>query len=462
MNIVPKTGGNLFQGSAFYSGSGQALESNNYTDALKAQGLPAATPINKIYDLNGAAGGPLKKDTIWFFATGRTQGSTRTTAGVYANQNAGNPNAWLYVPDTTQPEYSDRTWENATGRITWQLTPRNKIGGFWDEQAVCRQCTGATSGITDPTRVSPEAIGVGATKPLRVQQATWSSPVTSRLLMEAGFGTTYYGWGNFERDPNPTIDLTRVVEQCAGGCAANGGIPNLTYRSQDFGTNYTGDYTWRFSVSHVTGSHSLKVGYIGTVMTDYRTWSTNNTNLTYRVNNGVPNQLTESVSPFINNGNAGFNALFAQEQWTFGRVTLQGALRFDRATSWFPTQQEGPSRFLPTPIILPATSGVNSYKDFSPRGRGLGRLATQGPRSRRASAATRRRGLSAQLRIPIRACGCRGSTSIRAARRDAELDRRERNFLPDCNLSNPARRTFDRAAAISAGRSRTRRSAPPR
>jgi hypothetical protein len=440
MNIVPKTGGNMFQGSAFYSGSGQALESNNYTDALKAQGLPAATPINKIYDLNGAVGGPLKKDTVWFFATGRTQGSTRTTAGVYANQNAGNPNAWLYVPDTTQPEYSDRTWENATGRITWQLTPRNKIGGFWDEQAVCRQCTGATSGITDPTRVSPEAVGVGATKPLRVQQATWSSPVTSRLLMEAGFGSTYYGWGNFERDPNPTLDLTRVVEQCAGGCADNGGIPNLTYRSQDFGTNYTGDYTWRFSVSHVTGSHSLKIGYLGTVMTDYRTWSTNNTNLTYRVNNGVPNQLTESVSPFINNGDAGFNAVFGQEQWTLGRVTLQGALRFDRATSWFPTQQEGPSRFLATPIVLPATSGVNSYKDFSPRAGVAWDVFGNGKTAVKASIGRYLEGVGFQLnyensdpslRLPS-STSIFGPLGVTRSWTDANG-----NFLPDCNLSSP-------------------------
>src|SRR6202163_2401896 len=31
MNLIPKTGGNTFQGTVYYSGSGQALESNNYT-----------------------------------------------------------------------------------------------------------------------------------------------------------------------------------------------------------------------------------------------------------------------------------------------------------------------------------------------------------------------------------------------------------------------------------------------
>jgi hypothetical protein len=71
---------------------------------------------------------------------------------------------------------------------------------------------------------------VGATKPLRVMQASWSSPVTSRLLLDAGFGGVYYGWGSFERDPNPTRGLTRVTEQCAAGCADNGGIAGLVYR----------------------------------------------------------------------------------------------------------------------------------------------------------------------------------------------------------------------------------------
>ena len=67
---------------------------------------------------------------------------------------------------------------------------------------------------------------------------------TSRLLLDAGFGGVYYGWGNFEREPDPTHDLIRVTEQCAAGCAANGSIPGLVYRSQDFGTNFTGSYNW--------------------------------------------------------------------------------------------------------------------------------------------------------------------------------------------------------------------------
>ena len=105
---------------------------------------------------------------------------------------------------------------------------------------MCRKCEGSTIGITTPPVASPEAIGPGQTLPLRVPQVTWTSPLTNRLLLDAGFGGTYYGWGNFERDPNPTRDLIRITEQCAAGCANNGGRANLVYRSQDWGDNRTG------------------------------------------------------------------------------------------------------------------------------------------------------------------------------------------------------------------------------
>jgi hypothetical protein len=214
-----------------------------------------------------------------------------------------------------------------------------KISGFWDEQATCRKCEGQTSGITDPPRVSPEAGSVGATKPLRVMQASWSSPVTSRLLLDAGFGGVYYGWwGSFERDPNPTRGLTRVTEQCATGCANNGGIAGLVYRSQDFNNN-TGSFGWKANVSYVTGSHSMKVGYQGTWMVDKRTWMTNDTELGFRVSNGIPNQIQMSLSPFQNDGYAGWHAGFVQE--------LQGALRFDIASSWVPRADAGTVEVLP-------------------------------------------------------------------------------------------------------------------
>ena len=439
MNIVPMSGGNTRSGSVFVSGTGGKLQGDNLTPSLKSQGVSAATPLTKVYDLSAGTGGPIVKDHVWYFVDVHIGGSTKESANVFYNLNAGDPTKWLYAPDVNRREYSDRTIENASGRVTWQMTSRQKVSGFWDAQALCRTCSGATPGLSEPPRVSPEAVGVLG-RPLHVSQAKWSSPLTDRWLLDAGYGGTFFGVGNFERTPNPTRDLIRVVEQCASGCTANGNIPGLAYRSQDFSTAHSGSYLWKGSVARITGTNSLKVGYQHTLMTDDRTWFTNNQNLTYRVDNGVPNQLTQSISPWVNNTRVAWDGLFVQDQWTHDRLTLQGALRFDRVVSWFPQQQEGPSRFLTTPIIFPETRGVDSYKDLTPRlgvaynVSGTGKTAIKmsvGKYLEGAGTIGTYANSNPTLRMP-QTTSVFGTAGVTRAWTDAN-----HNFVPDCELLDP-------------------------
>ena len=60
--------------------------------------------------------------------------------------------------------------------------------------------------------------------------------------------------------------------------------------------------------------------------------------------------------------------MYAQEQWTAGRLTFQGALRYDRASSYFPEQTLAANRFLKSDIVIPRTVGVTGYNDLTPRG----------------------------------------------------------------------------------------------
>jgi hypothetical protein len=439
MNIVPKYGGNTTQGSLFASGTGEQLQSGNLTSELRAQGVIATPPYTKVYDVFGTIGGPIATDRLWYFVSAHTGGSTRKSTNVYYNRNAGDSSKWQYAPDVTRQAYSDRTFEKMSSRLTWQAGPRHKMSVFWDAQAVCRSCTGATPGLSEPQQVSPEAVGVLGRR-LDVTQGTWSSPISNRLLLDAGYGGTSFGVGNFEREPNPTRELVRVVEQCASGCVANGNIPGLTYRSQDFSVAHAGSYLWKGSLSFITGAHSFKVGYQHTRMTDDRTWMTNNQSLTYRVDNGVPNQLTQSISPWVNDARAGWQALFVQERVTFRRLTLQGAVRFDRSWSWFPAQQEGPSRFLPTPIIVPETHGIDSYKDITPRLAvaydlgGTGRTAIKmstGKYLEGAGVSGIYANTNPTLRMP-QTTSAFGTAGVTRAWTDANG-----NFVPDCDLLNP-------------------------
>jgi hypothetical protein len=440
VNLVPKTGGNSTHGSLFVSGTGEKLQSDNRTRALKNQGIMAASPLSKVYDVSGTIGGPIARDRVWYFVTAHRGGSTTKSTDVYYNLNGGDPRKWLYAPDSRRIAYSDRLFENASARVTWQVTRRNKVSVLWDEQTLCRTCTGATPAGVDPPRVSPEAVGVFG-RPLRVAQATWSAPLSNRVLVEAGFGSTYFGFGNFERKPNPTRDLIRVVSSARADARPTATFPGLAYRSQDFSNAYNASYLWTGSVSYVTGSHSVKVGYQRTLMAQDVTWTTNNQNLTYRFNNGVPNQLTQSISPWMNRSRAAWDAVFAQEQWTRGRLTLQGAVRFDRAWSWFPAQQEGPVQIpagadhhsgnvgrgplqrtsLPgwaRPTMCSATAGRRSRCTWADtwRGRAQGGLYTS---------------TNPTLRMP-QTTSTLGTAGVTRAWSDANG-----NFVPDCDLLNP-------------------------
>ena len=99
MNIVPKSGGNTSRGSLFASGSGEKLQSDNLTQALTDQGVTSGTPFSKVYDVSAAFGGPIVRDRVWYFANAHVGGSTKESANVYYNLNAGDAATWLYAPD---------------------------------------------------------------------------------------------------------------------------------------------------------------------------------------------------------------------------------------------------------------------------------------------------------------------------------------------------------------------------
>src|SRR5688572_3864421 len=369
MNVVPRQGGNTMSGLFFVSGFSEGMQSDNFTDELRARGATQPAPTSRVYDVNTAVGGPIVKDRLWYYLSLRWQGSRQNILNVFYNQNAGNPAAWTYVPDFSRPAFYDRTWENYTPRVTWQASSRNKFSFSWDEQPVCRKCTGTASFSGSPAAgTTPEADGHGEFSPQRVQTGRWTAPMTNRLLLEAGFGTTYYQWAGKELDPNPTRDLVRVVNnnQLISPPGQTPFTQNATFRSQHWWVNKTRGTTWNAAASYVTGSHSIKVGYQGNHWIDDRELNTNTQHLQYTFTAGVPSSITMYASPYNVNARAMQTSLYAQDQWTISRLTLQGAIRYDNPWSWFPETVQPASRFFPG-ATFPETDGVTGYRDITPR-----------------------------------------------------------------------------------------------
>jgi hypothetical protein len=455
LNVLPKEGGNRVSGTFFASGVTSGMVGSNYSPELQARGLSTPGVTRKVWDFNLGLGGPIVRDRVWFYTNLREEGSERTVPGMFANKNAGDPTKWLYEADTTRPAVLAASYRIAALRLTAQPTPRNKLVLFWDQQMPCEG--GAAQGFSgDACRKSgdgeifagstaaptPSASAIFAPETAayrdygnRVTQARWTNPLTNRLLLEAGFGMYRSRYGGGQMPGLETENLIRVVEACtvAGGCPNNGGIAGLNYRSLNWFSNVNWNNQWNAAASFVTGRHSVKVGYQGALLIDQRKNFSNNQFLQYRTQNGIPDQITMTINRFQVYQSVRNDGLYAQEQWTLGRVTLQGAIRYDRAWSYFPEQTVGPVRFFPNAVTYPRTVGVEGYHDIWPRGGvavdvfGTGRTSVKLNVGRYLEAAQ-----NGGLFIALNPTG-RLSTSTTRTWTDADRD-----WVADCNLNNPA------------------------
>jgi hypothetical protein len=373
INLVPREGGNTFRGSFFANGANSSLQDSNLTDELRAQGLTASNRINVIYDINPGMGGPIKRDKLWFFSAARWQATKTYLAGIWHNKNAGDPTKWTYEPDYENQAQLPLTQWSANTRLTWQITPRNKVSAFHDHQGRKWDQMSATR-----SPESPQHYDFPAT---RLTTGAYSSPVTSRLLIDvrANAGkqdfddrypsADYTGPLEFGK-PIPSVyrSLITVTEQ--GGL-----IPGLVYRgagqssaTQPFIHNRSWVFGIQGTVSYVTGAHAFKAGISDAWAERDVTYNAFDHNMTFRFNNGVPNQLTQQATPyrFINKIDGEFGA-FVQDRWTIKHLTLNAGVRLDTLGMNFPESHLGPGLLVPNrDITLPYTEYIK-WRDIQPR-----------------------------------------------------------------------------------------------
>jgi hypothetical protein len=71
INLVPKEGGNRFSGSLFQGYESKNLQASNGNDFLYSHGVTSLDQIGTYSDTDLTQGGPIRKDRLWFFFSGR-------------------------------------------------------------------------------------------------------------------------------------------------------------------------------------------------------------------------------------------------------------------------------------------------------------------------------------------------------------------------------------------------------
>jgi hypothetical protein len=416
INIVPRTGGNRFAGNFNWTFTNENLFSANNGEFPNITSV--LQTVKSDQDISVGVGGPIKRDKLWFYSVGRDQRIHKLPVGIdfWPNLHEGKY-GFNYQPDRSKDrvEYHNM-WRNANARVTWQASAKNKFGFYWDEQDFCQDpCLGVVSVFT-----SPESWWSVAIKPDRLQQVSWTNPLTNKILLEAGLNTSqqYYHTDEHREYRNP-IEIPRITEAgvTAGGDATaprvnvfaggggfelSSGSLNSQLASGGAEVRDTKNYRMRGAASYVTGGHHAKIGYDGAIYTQAQTNKVNDLQMEFRYttpattcvpggtptcgntslqfpddpNNTfrhpVPTSVTFNTGSGTANDKVWYTAFYAQDQWTMKRVTLSGALRFDNARSGYGSTCVGPNYLMPVQAdgsqryCTEPTDGVN-YKDLTPR-----------------------------------------------------------------------------------------------
>jgi Carboxypeptidase regulatory-like domain len=357
VNVVMKDGGNRFNGTFFGAWNDGSWQSNNMTPELQAKGLRAADRIAKIYEFSGGIGGPVKRDKVWFFAAGRFSGVDAPIADTFYVPK-GSTNADCQAGRVAcEQGIDDQNINSATVRMTWQISPRNKVSLYYEEVDKFRG-HGMNAGD------DPETASQIWTSP-RYNDAVvrYTSPISNKLLFEGGYSFNYE---EYVITNQPGINKDRgTAEWYAGASRRDATLVTLKNGLANWGGRYPDRFNTQASMSYVTGSHNVKVGFQYNWGIYINTRETN-ADLQQVYLSGVPSSVTVYNTPLrYEDALLGDLALFAQDTWTLNRLTLNGGLRFETLKHEVSKQASGAGRFIGErnfdPIPMP------TWKDIAPR-----------------------------------------------------------------------------------------------
>ena len=307
INLVTKSGGNTFKGSARVYVGDKGLQSDNITEDLRTQGAGAGNPLKSVREYGFEVGGPIKRDKAWFWG-GYSRSDIKVGVVGFLRPGATDPDD----PDSLETDLTQL--RNFNGKVTYQWAKGHRSSALYNLGDKVRNARGA--GPRNPAETTVRQTSPGYLAKLEHQ---WIA--NDRLTFD--LKATHVDGGfllDFHRDDlatvQPTFDVITGMNGRSGTRTDN--IRPTTELRLD------GNY---FLSGFLGGDHSTKFG-VRYRSTPYQTITRTGGGATARFRNGVPSEANILRDGHTNRGLWEYSA-YVNDSYRRGRWTANLGLRLD-------------------------------------------------------------------------------------------------------------------------------------
>ncbi|MFN7917351.1 MAG: TonB-dependent receptor [Vicinamibacterales bacterium] len=365
---VLKSGSNTFKGSFETSLQRPELQAENIDDAIRAQGVTAASALKYFYGVSADLGGRIVRDKLWFYGGWNRQTRVENQFGFVEGPGADG----VYLTGDEPAGLVHTTLAGDTEKLSYQMSKKVKLIGVY--QRGTKVLPEFNAGRFVPRESMDDYLD-----PTWVWKGEMQGTLSNRVLVNVNTG-----WGGYVADHNGIRGakkffgedkLTSLVSrQYLETGLITGPSVSVDYRPR---SRYQLDSSVTyFPLREVLGHHELKAGesiYWENTYTRDPSLPWGNFRLNYDVLNGVKNQpysITMYNYPVDPRNRMNTYAGFVKDTWRITpSFTANLGLRYELQNAFLPAQAYPGSKEWPT--VFPAASfskvDVLTWKKLMPR-----------------------------------------------------------------------------------------------